>query len=312
MNNSQNSFYDSIHDYVKGQTLAAWVFWLSVVLLAIGINNFVEDTYSSYIGVQEIEKTFNVKAVSWDFTYLGMSLAFQIITVLAGIAYMSDRKKYWYAGWLAIAAQGVDFIADVWYRANGTWNGWGSVTVSLALTFIFFTIGSELAVTVGLGLVARLFVEGMAQTGILVRNIIAGFVKLAQILASGSADGKGATHSNITNSFHDNKHQGSTPNPWQQNKGNGGNGNGGQQNQPKNNMTDPNRKPDFRPADAKPEGKPAPKVETIDITGGEVDQETLKRLFGVGGGGGGRNSDGSPKSDNRNRNPFQGNGGPKP
>lgn len=284
-NNNSRSFYDSVHDFCKGQTLAAWVFWLSVVLLLIGANNFWEDTYSSYIGVQEIEKTFQVKAVSWWLTYLGMSLSFQIITVLAGVTYMSDTKKYWYAGWIALGAQGIDFIADVWYRANGVWNGWASVSVSFVLTFIFFTIGSEFAITVGLGLVARMFVEGMAQTGILVRNIIAGIGKLAQILASGSAEGKGATHSNVTHGFQDVRHQGGNQN--QGKPQNGGNGNG----QGKPVFNNPNQKPQFKPnTGGGGDNKPNDNVS-------ELDAEKLRQLFG------------KAPGDYKGGNPFQGGGG---
>lgn len=308
---SQNNFYDSIHDYVKGTTMAAWVFWLSMVLLLIGINNFWEDTYSSYIGVQQIEKTFQVKAVSWWVTYVGMSLAFQVITVLAGVAYLSDRKKYWLAGYIAIGAQLIDFVADVWYRANGVWVGWASVSVSFVLTFVFFTVGSEVALTVGLGLVARLLVEGLAQTGILVRNMFAGIGRLAQILASGEATGKGSTHSDITHALDDvrykgggnqggGKPQGGGGNQGGGNKGGDGGNKGGGKPQVSNislqhkYIGNQNQKPTWKPA----QGGGGEDADTEE----GIDPETLRQLFT-----GNRNSDGSPRSTRRD-NPFRGGG----
>lgn len=278
MNKYQN-FYDSLHDYVKGKTMAAWVFWLSVVILLIGINNFAEDTYSSYIGVQQIEKAFSVRPASWELTYWAMSLAFQVITMVAMFGYLSNKKDYWWALWLAIGSQVVDFSADIWYRANGIFTNPASVAVSFVLTFIFFTVGSEFAITLGLGLVARLMVEGMAQTAILFRNFIAGIGKLAQILASGNAEGKGATHSNITDAFQDVKH----------NSGNGGKSGNAQV------FNDPNHKPSFKPNTGGGGGPNLPHV-------GGIDLETLRKLND----GGGTNSDGSPKSGHRGGNPFQG------
>lgn len=203
MPNKYNSVFESIYQYVKGSSMAAWVFVLAIITLMIGINGFAEDTYSSYVGIQMIEKTFSVKPASWELTYWMMSLSFQVLTVIAFFAYLSDKKNNWWGFWLALGAQAVDFASDVWYRSNGTYTSAASVVVSLFFTFLFFTIGSEVALTFGLGLVAKLFVEGMSQLAIFVRNVFTGLGQMGKILASGVAGDTGATDSSVTHQTKD-------------------------------------------------------------------------------------------------------------
>jgi len=198
MNATYNSVFDSIFAYVKGQTMAAWIFLLSLVILFIGINGFAEDTYSSYVGIQMVEKAFNVRPASWEGTYWAMAISFQVITVIAFFAYLSNPQKHWWGLWVSFGAQIVDFIADVWYRSNGEFTSMVSVGVSLVMTFLFFTIGSEIALTFGLGLVAKLIVEGLSQLSIFTRNLFIGVGQMLQILASGKPGERGSTDSSMS------------------------------------------------------------------------------------------------------------------
>ena len=197
MSSRYSSIFDSIKSYVSGSPLAGWVLILAILTLIIGINGFIEDTYSSYTGVQMIETTFGVRPASWEFTYWAMSLFFQVVTVLAFFTYLSDRDKNWIALWISMSAQAVDFIADVWYRSNGTFSMVNTV-VSTVMTFVFFTIGSEVALTFGFGLTSKLFVEGSLQLSITLRNVFVGMKKFFKMIASGRIDDEGATDSNIS------------------------------------------------------------------------------------------------------------------
>ena len=197
MSTKYNSVFDGIHSYVRGGPLAGWVLILAIITLVIGINDFAEDTYSSYVGVQMIEQTFGVRPASWELTYWLMSLFFQVVSVLFFFAYLSDRHQNWWALWVAGLSQVVDFVADVWYRGNGTFS-LVNTTISVILTAVFFTIGSEMALTFGFGLTSKLFVEGSTQLSITVRNVFVGIRGFFRMLASGDVDGDGGIDSTAT------------------------------------------------------------------------------------------------------------------
>lgn len=192
MTEKYNSLFDSVVNYVRGSPLAAWLFLLSIVMLAVGINGFIEDTNSSYAGVQQLEKAFNITAASWKPTYLLMSLFFQVLSVVGFFFYLSDRQKYWVWLWVSFGSQVIDFFADVWYRSNGqVFQSIGVLVVSAILTFVFFTVGSEVALTLGLGLTSKLFVEGMTQLAIIFKNMMTGIGKFFERIStpkSGSSE----------------------------------------------------------------------------------------------------------------------------
>lgn len=181
-----NNLFLGVYNSVKGTPLSAWLLILSVILLLIGGNNFAEDTYSSYVGVQMMENALDLNPATWKLTYWAMSLFFQIIAVIAFFIYLSDRQNNWQWFWLAAGSQVIDFIADVWYRSDQRlFDSPVKFVVSLLLTFVFFTAGSELALTVGFGLVATMFKDGFTQFGHIISGIFAGFSGAGRAIAGG-------------------------------------------------------------------------------------------------------------------------------
>lgn len=186
MSSKYNNLFVGVYNSVKGTPLSAWVLILSILLLVIGANNFLEDTYSSFAGIQMIEKQMNMNPATWQFTYWAMSLFFQVIAVISFFIYLSDRKENWYWFWVAMASQVVDFMADVWYRSNEQlFVSLPNFALSLILTFVFFTAGSELAITVGFGLVATMFKDGFTQFGQIVSGLLSGFAGAGKAIAGG-------------------------------------------------------------------------------------------------------------------------------
>ena len=149
--------FESVATKYRNTPSVIVLFLASVLMLIIGTNHFLEDTYSSYLGLKGIELVFNMNVQIFDWTYWTMSLAPQIASIVFFYMYLADTNKKW-AFWVSIVCQAIDFLADVWYRSNGAVFQNVPVTiVSFLLTFGYFTLGSEIFLTVGAGLVIKLF-----------------------------------------------------------------------------------------------------------------------------------------------------------
>lgn len=151
-----SDIYQNVVNKYKGSSAIVVLFILSVVMLVIGANHFVEDTHSSYYGLQSLEQKYalNVQIFSW--TYWTMSLAPQIASMVFFYMYLADTSKKW-ALYICLGSQFMDFFADTWYRSNGQFfDGLGVAGISSLLTFIYFSIGSEFFVSVGAGLIIKI------------------------------------------------------------------------------------------------------------------------------------------------------------
>lgn len=175
---SDKNAFDKVADSLRGNPLAAWVFVLSVLFLMIGVINFFEDTYSSYMGIKLVENLHSVKPASWEYTYWGLSLFFQVASVLSFFIFWADTKKYWYAFWIAIGSQIIDMFADYVYRSGS----FMSITTdpprfmwAFILTMFFTFLGSEVALSVGFGLTKAMLPEGLKQLGLFFGSLIVGF-----------------------------------------------------------------------------------------------------------------------------------------
>lgn len=170
-----NNIFQGVLQSVKGSPFSAWMLTMSILLLVIGINNFAEDTYSSFAGVQMIENILNMRPASWEFTYWAMSLFFQVSAIVFFFIYFSNRKENWIWLWFGFAAQFFDFVADIWYRSNEQlFTSPQTFIVSFFLTFIFFTLGSEVAITIGFGLSTALFKDGVMEMVKIAKSIVEG------------------------------------------------------------------------------------------------------------------------------------------
>lgn len=168
MSNSRNvsSVFDRIKAWASGPFLI-WVFLISLVTAVIGAIHFVEDTYSSYEGLQFLSETYNLRLVKWPFVWWSMSLAPQVGQVAFGYAWASDRKRNGWALYVFATLFVVDFIADLYFRRYGIIGGDMGTLVGALITFGYFTVGSEIFLTMGLGLSLSTFPNAVAQIKIL-------------------------------------------------------------------------------------------------------------------------------------------------
>jgi len=151
-----SDIFEKVANKYKNTPSVVVLFIAAVIMMILGVNHFAEDTYSSYLGLKSVETTFNMNVQIFDWTYWTMSLAPQIASIIFFYIYLADTDKKW-AFWTSITCQAIDFLADVWYRSNGTVFQNAPVTiVSFLLTFGYFTLGSEVFLTVGAGLILKL------------------------------------------------------------------------------------------------------------------------------------------------------------
>lgn len=163
-----NIFTEVAHK-IKNNKIVILFFLASVAMLASGINHFIEDTISSLYGIQELEATFGVIPATYQITYWTMSLAPQLAQVVFAYLYMVDGRKNKWALWMTIAALVVDFVADAWYRSNQQLlERPGVFIVASVLTLVYFTIGSEVFITVGGGLTLELLGPALHQFAVFV------------------------------------------------------------------------------------------------------------------------------------------------
>lgn len=163
-------FYQNTVNKFKGSPTSVVLFIAALVMFVIGVNHFIEDTYSSYFGLLNLENRYHLNVQIFDWSYWTMSLAPQVASVVFFYLYLADKGGKWL--WLSIASQVMDFFADAWYRGNGSLLMDGEVfVISSALTFIYFSVGSELFISIGGGLLLKMIAPALSAWKVEMKNI---------------------------------------------------------------------------------------------------------------------------------------------
>ena len=167
-----SNLFQAFARQLRGSSFVIWITLLAFFALFIGFVHFAEDTYSSYIGLGRLETAFGLKPANYTVTYFTMSIAPQVGQIIFSYMYLVDRQRNWWAGVLALLFFGVDFMADLQDRSGGLlfpsdgstmFDHLGALTLSAMLTLGYFTIGSELFITAGAGLILELFNDALEQ-----------------------------------------------------------------------------------------------------------------------------------------------------
>lgn len=154
--------YQKVSEKYKNSPAVVFLFIASFVMLSIGIWLFAEDTVSSKLGLEQLQGTLGMNVQIFDGTYWVMSLAPQIASIVFFYIYLSNTEDKKFL-WMSIICQIADFYADAWYRSNGNlFVNWKVFIASSIMTFSYFSIGSEVFITVGFGLVLRLFAPALS------------------------------------------------------------------------------------------------------------------------------------------------------
>jgi hypothetical protein len=155
--------YENVVSKYRGSPTIIVLFFLSFIMLVLGANHFIEDTYSSKIGLENLERAYNLNIQIFQWSYWTMSLAPQIASMVFAYIYLSDTHKKWPLI-ISLGSQGMDFFADSWYRSNGhLFQSWQVAGISGLLTFVYFSIGSEFFLSVGAGMLIKMLAP-MIQT----------------------------------------------------------------------------------------------------------------------------------------------------
>lgn len=161
------NLFTDIRDGIKGQKLIALVWLLSVVVVGIGLVLSADDLMSSREGVDMLEG-YGVTAATWPVTAWALALTPQAAQVLFFYLYATDSENNGRFLWYALLALSVDLITDVQFRSGGALVPFDatqteSIIYSTILSVLAFTIGSEVLLTTGLGLVLELFAPAVVQ-----------------------------------------------------------------------------------------------------------------------------------------------------
>lgn len=146
-----------------------WVFLIFLGFLVVGINFFVEDTYSSYYGIRLLEEEYNLRAATWPITYWSMSVMSQLGQIGFFYVFLTDRKNNMWALAVGVVFFVIDAAFDLMYRSNGYVGGVeraGAVGANTAI----FSFGAELLITIGIGYVLVLAPAALRETKKLFRG----------------------------------------------------------------------------------------------------------------------------------------------
>lgn len=156
MAQTAQNLFKKVEDWATGPFIV-WVFFAACFMWGIGANHFVEDTYSSFLGLQEVERIYGLIPATWELTYWTMSFAPQIGQIIFGYVYLADTKNNRWALAVTAGLFIMDFAADVYHRSNGQIDWDARTAWAGGLTLVYFTFGSEVFLTVSTGVILTTF-----------------------------------------------------------------------------------------------------------------------------------------------------------
>lgn len=168
----------------RGSSFVLLVFIAALVMSVIGGIFSAEDGWSGYYGVVKLEQAFTIQPTIMPITYIALAIAPQAAQIVFSYLFLaaeSRKERLIYAGiWLVFFA--FDFVSDLEYRSTGLMSNWmigaqtweqakAALGVAAGLTFFSFTIGSEMFLSFGLGLVLELFADFKQQAKKLYKQV---------------------------------------------------------------------------------------------------------------------------------------------
>lgn len=163
-----SNFFDAVANKFKSSPFVIWIHILSWLMLAVGVLHFYEDTLSSLNGIQQLENVFGIKPVNLNIIYWTLSISPQLAQMVFFYGFLIYKKQWslGVAAWFFL----MDFAADVQDRSAGhlfamddTINLDIKTLVAAGFTLNFYTIGSELFISFGIGLILATFMHAIIQ-----------------------------------------------------------------------------------------------------------------------------------------------------
>jgi hypothetical protein len=110
----------------------------------------------------------------------------QVGQIAFGFYYAQDTKRRW-AGTVTVILFLWDFLTDVYYKSAG-FSGLRITAIASLESFALFTIGSELAMTVAIGMVFELFKPFIVRIVGLLGDLMGVVTHLAGVATGGNDD----------------------------------------------------------------------------------------------------------------------------
>lgn len=140
-------------EWVRDRKLVS-PFQMALVFTGLFLGGLVllaADTHSSRWGYLALETHFQFTPRPWSIIYWTMAIIPQLAQIGFMYIWLTDIKRYWWALLIVFLFFAVDFVSDVYYLTNSfTLNE--RAAVSALVTLVFFTIGAEVFVTWGIGM----------------------------------------------------------------------------------------------------------------------------------------------------------------
>lgn len=203
-----SNIFDSFAAKMRGSSFVLWVSVVAVTMIIIGAVHFWEDTLSSYDGILMLQNVFGIQPAHFNITYWTMSLAPQVAQI--GFVYLaavnSERRGYLLMA--AIFFFVIDLVSDVQYRSGGQFMALdrtgvrhisfdAATAVSIFMTIGWFTVGSELFLTAGVGILLASFNDIISQAVTMItstrRTARSAQIRLREATSHPSSSSRGAT-----------------------------------------------------------------------------------------------------------------------
>lgn len=147
---------------ITTENLLVWLGALSLLLTLSGLALFVGDIKSTWRGIDLIQQNQNLNLYTNWVEHAALAVTPDVAGTVFFFAYLSNTDRWWAVlGFLLFF--GIDISFDVYDRMKGivTWDWrafWGP-----AFTLIGYTIGSNVFVSFGVGLLAESYDEALDQ-----------------------------------------------------------------------------------------------------------------------------------------------------
>jgi len=141
---------------IRQSSVVIVIFIAFCILAAIGSILWLEDYNTSRMGYSTLPTRKFMQQAIW-----AVALLPQIGQITFTYLYLSDTaNKYKRFGLLiALCLMIADCFTDVWYKANGL--GVGVWLIAVVESFVIYTLGSEIAITVSFPMVVDLFPDAL-------------------------------------------------------------------------------------------------------------------------------------------------------
>lgn len=185
--------FQNIGNQWKDSSFVIAVFTAALILLGAGLIFLVEDTYSTVAGIEMLSQSFGMQPVTWPVVIWAMGITPEMVQILMSYLALSDTANA--RKWVAIGVFFFifDLVSDVQYRSAGQFVDmqtgaidFGPATIAaIAFGIAYFTIGSNVFISISIGVVLETIAPMLVQISKLRVNLATAQADAGDILNQG-------------------------------------------------------------------------------------------------------------------------------